>query len=191
MTRARQRVFQLPLLLEIAVRHGRVTSRKGESDLREIYDEIKTYFSLESEYLREKTPSGLPRYENDVLWAKKQLEADGELEIKRNQSWAITKHGTDRLRDAIHKALARGGKAIQLQFALSLDECERPFVLHLLSLLPPNTLAQIVQNNLSLEHVLLDALKSVQSDDLLGFFVSAYVEIRQLLGRWTDSKSSR
>ena len=188
MTRARQRVFQLPLLLEIAVRNGQVTSRKGESDLRDIYDEIKTYFNLESEYLRGKTPCGLARYENDVLWAKKQLEENSELKIKRHHSWVITEHGINRLRQAILKKLARGGRAIQLRFALSLDECERPFVLHLLALLPDNTLARIVHHTLSLEGVLLEALGSVDSGDLPGFFVSAYFEIRQLLGWRTDSK---
>jgi restriction system protein len=65
----------------------------GSARPQEVYERVAAIVGLSPEKRAEQTPSGVPRFENQIAWARFYLARDGLLDSSRRGVWSLTEKG--------------------------------------------------------------------------------------------------
>ncbi len=180
MSTLKQDDFLLPLLIELAVRGGRIAVHRGSSDLDDVESHLEILLRTSSSRWGT-TKNRQPRFRNWIEWAKKELKDAGLVAGSHRVDWRVTNQGYDRLRELVknyvrfHRHSDRE-KAEKYLFE-PIDGCEFCRLSQVLESLDTNDLRSCVCNSASPYEMFLSAMDKIRVDGLEKFLLWSWEDI--------------
>jgi Mrr N-terminal domain len=179
----RQVDFCLPLLLEIAIRNGRIEVDRRSSDLNDVTAYLEKLLGTNSESWG-RTKNGQGKFRNWMEWARKKLREAGLLTGFNRVDWRITKSGYDRLRELVKSHLCalldnEKDRADRYLFDI-VESCDFCRFNQVLQFLDSSELQSVVHNSSTPYEMFSAAIDGISDDQLADFLLWSYED----LGDW-------
>ena len=194
--RARQRAFQIPLLIELAVIGGKVNARRmgrrKSEEVEEVINWVLSYFSFSAEQRRQRHSSnGQTVLENDVLWARKQLVEAGLIKHVKEDKWKISDAGLEHLRKYLANLVRKGMEDEELDAVMMEQNYnDEELLLQALKMiakesvkLPNYSLETLLMAGSSLRHVFRNAVANLPATEVGNLLLFGYEPLKPFISR--------